>query len=105
MVHGNSRPERMCDSARSEVTNRLNPPEVLRPQIGKIAPKPLVYIVQESYWMAIHLYLVKQFKIESSDIFKFSYISKISMCTLSIGTSPFEILQLCFRTSHYLKNC
>ena len=30
---------------------------------------------------------------------KFSYISKISMFT-----SPFEVLPLCFRNSHYLKN-
>ena len=35
--------------------------------------------------------------------YKFWYISKISMFTLSIGTSPFKVLPLCFRKSHYLK--
>ena len=51
----------------------------------------------------MHLYLVKQFKIESSDIFKFWNISQISMFILSIGTSLFEVLPLCFRKSYYLK--
>ena len=36
--------------------------------------------------------------------FKFWNISKISMYILSIGTSLFEVLPLCSRKSHYLKN-
>ena len=44
-------------------------------------------------------------RLNRAKFFKFSYISKISMFTLSIGTSPFEVLPLCFRNSHYLKKC
>ena len=44
-------------------------PKITNISCWKIAPKPLVYI-QESFWITIHLYLVKQFKIESSHIFQ-----------------------------------
>ena len=37
--------------------------------------------------------------------FKFWNISKISKFISSIGTSLFEVLPLCFRKSHYFKNC
>ena len=36
----------------------------------KIAPNHSCLLIQESFWITIHLYLVKQFKIESSDIFQ-----------------------------------
>ena len=68
-------------------------------------PNHSCILIQESFRITIHLYLVKQLKIESSDIFKSWYISKISMFILSVGTSLFEVLPLCFRKSHYFKNC
>ena len=34
------------------------------------APNHPCILIQESFWIIIHLYQVKQFKIESSDIFQ-----------------------------------
>ena len=38
--------------------------------VGKLHPNHLCILIQESYWITIHWYLVKLFKIESSDIFQ-----------------------------------
>ena len=38
--------------------------------VGKLHPNHSRILIQESFWITIHLYLVKQFKIESSDIFQ-----------------------------------
>ena len=37
---------------------------------GKLHPNHSCILIQESFWITIHLYLVKQSKIESSDIFQ-----------------------------------
>ena len=80
-----------CDVIMVPVITRA--PNITNVSCWKIAPKPLVYINQRILLNG-YLYLVKQFKIESSDIFKFWNISKISMLILSIGTSLFEVLPL-----------
>ena len=36
----------------------------------KLRPNHSCILIKESFWITIHLYLVKQFKIESSDIFE-----------------------------------
>ena len=38
--------------------------------VGKLHPNHSCILIQESFWITIHLYLVKRFKIESSDIFQ-----------------------------------
>ena len=38
--------------------------------VGKLHPNHSCILIQESFWITIHLYLVKQFKFESSDIFQ-----------------------------------
>ena len=38
--------------------------------VGKMDPNRACILIQESFWITIYLYLVKQFKIESSDIFQ-----------------------------------
>ena len=38
--------------------------------VGKLHPNHSCTLIQESFWITIHIYLVKQFKIESSDIFQ-----------------------------------
>ena len=38
--------------------------------VGKLRPNHSCILIQESFWITIHLYLVKQCKIESSDIFQ-----------------------------------
>ena len=37
-------------------------------RVGKLHPNHLCILIEVSYWITIHFYLVKQFKIESSDI-------------------------------------
>ena len=45
-------------------------PNITNISCWKIAPKPLMYIDPRILLNTIHLYMVKQFKIESSDIFQ-----------------------------------
>ena len=37
-------------------------------RVGKLHPSHLCVLIEISYWITIHFYLLKQFKIESSDI-------------------------------------
>ena len=43
-------------------------PNITNISCGKLHPNHSCILIQESFWITIHLYLVKQFKIESSDI-------------------------------------
>ena len=52
-----------CPSSRACQTLRIF-------HAGKLHPNHLCILIQESFWITIHLYLIKQFKIESSDIFQ-----------------------------------
>ena len=52
----------------------------------------------------LHIYIWWNYlRLNRTNLLKFSYISKISIFTSSIGTSPFEVLPSYFRKSHYLK--
>ena len=81
-----------CDVIMVPVVTRA--PSITNTSWWKIAPKPLVYIDPRILLDYYTFVSGKQFKIESSDIFKFWNISKISMFILSIGTSLFEVLPL-----------
>ena len=52
-----------CLSSRARQTLRIF-------NVGKLRPNHSCILIQESFWITIHLYLVKQCKIESSDIFQ-----------------------------------
>ena len=52
-----------CPSSRARQTLRIF-------HAGKLHPNHSCILIQEYFWITIHLYLVKQFKIESSDIFQ-----------------------------------
>ena len=45
-------------------------PNITNISCWKVAPNHSYILIQESFWIIIHVYLVKQFKIESSDIFQ-----------------------------------
>ena len=45
-------------------------PNITNIHVGKLHPNHSCILIKESFWITIHLYLVKQFKIESSDIFQ-----------------------------------
>ena len=45
-------------------------PVVTRTPNIKLHPTHSCILIQESFWITIHLHLVKQFKIESIDIFQ-----------------------------------
>ena len=63
------------------------------------------------YWFNNHFELVyiytwwNNLRLNQAIFFKFWNISKISIFILSIGTSLFEVLPLCFRKCHILRNC
>ena len=78
-------------------------PNITNISCWKIAPNHSCILIQESFWITIHLFLVKQFKIESSDIFQILDYFQISIFILPFGTSLFGVLPLCFRKSHYFK--
>ena len=50
------------------VTRALNITNIFH--VGQLHPNHSCILIVESFWNTIHLYLVKQFKIESSDIFE-----------------------------------
>ena len=81
-------------------------PNITNISCWKIAPKALVYIdprILLNYYTFIPGKTIQDW-IERYFI-KLWNISKISMFILSIGTLLFEVLPLCFRKSHHLKNC
>ena len=51
----------LCPSSRARQTLRIF-------LVGKLHLNHSCILIQKSFWITIHLYLVKQFKIESSDI-------------------------------------
>ena len=58
-----------------------------------------VYGSKNPIWL-LYIYIWWNYlRLNWAKFFKFSYISKIFMFTLSIGTSPFEVLPLCLRNS------
>ena len=52
-----------CPSSRARETLRIF-------HVGKLHPNHSCILIQESFWITIHWYLLKLFKIESSDIFQ-----------------------------------
>ena len=63
-VHSNKRvTSQWCPSSRARQTLQIF-------HVGKLRPNHSCILIQESFWITIHLYLVKQFKIESSDIYQ-----------------------------------
>ena len=59
-------------------------PNITNISCWKIAPKHSCILIQESFWIIIHLYLVKQFKFESSDIFQIlEYFQNFDVCFIN----------------------
>ena len=69
----------------------------------EICTRPLVYI--DPRILLNTCIPGKKYNLFEQYFLQLSYISKISMFILSIGTSPFVVSPLCFRKSHHFKNC
>ena len=86
-----------CPSSRARQTLRIF-------HVGKLHPNHSCILIQESSWITIHWYLLKLFKIESSDIFQIlEYFQNFDVYFINRYLT--EVLPLCFRKSHYFKNC
>ena len=59
-------------------------PNITNISCWKLHPNHSCILIQESFWITIHLYLVKQFKIESSDIFQIlEYFQNFDVCFIN----------------------
>ena len=65
----------------------------------KLHPSHSCILIQESYWITIHIYLVKQFRIESSDMFVNFRIFPKFRCLLYQSVPPRLKYYHCVSTS------